>query len=78
MLKKSVPSGKINGAKNFLSRAATHHSFIFNFRFLCELKVRLSKNVCGIFHFRFGFVFIKAIFLFNKIHELFDLKKKKS
>ena len=64
MLKK-CSSGKINGAKNalfFLSRAPTHHSFTFNLRFLYELKhkVRLSKTVCGIFHFRFRFVFIKV------------------
>ena len=41
--------------------APTHHSFIFDLRFLYELKrkVRLSKTVCGIFDFRFGFVFIK-------------------
>ena len=49
MLKK-IPSHKINGTKNallFLSRAPTHHSFTFNFRFLYELKykVRLSKAV---------------------------------
>ena len=64
MLKK-FPSGKINGTKNvlfFLSRAPTHHSFTFNLQFLYELKhkVRLSKTVYGIFHFRFCFVFIKV------------------
>ena len=64
MLKK-FPSNKINGAKNalfFLSRAPTHHSFTFNLRFLYELKhkVRLSKTVCGILHFRFRFIFIKV------------------
>ena len=58
MLKK-FPSDK--NALFFLSRAPTHHSFTFNLRFLYELKhkVRLSKTVCGIFHFRFRFVFIK-------------------
>ena len=64
MLKK-IPSDKIKGTKNALfslSRAPTHHSFTFNLRFLYELKhkVRLSKTVCGIFHFRFRFVFIKV------------------
>ena len=64
MLKK-FPSEKINGTKDhlfFLSRAPTHHSFTFNFWFLYELKrkVRLFKTVCGIFHFRFHFVFIKV------------------
>ena len=62
---KTFPSDKINGAKNsllFLLRAPTHHSFTFNLRFLYELKykVRLSKTVCGIFYFRFRFVFIKV------------------
>ena len=51
---------------------------IFNLRFLYELKqkVRLSKTVCGIFHFRFRFVFIKVyflLFLLNKMHGLFDV-----
>ena len=64
MLKK-IPSDKIKTTKNvlfFLSRAPTHHSFTFNSRLLYELKhkVRLSKTVCGIFHIRFGFVFIKV------------------
>ena len=63
MLRK-FPSDKINGTKNalfFLSRAPTHNSFTFNVRFLCDMKhkVCLSKPVCGIFHFRFCFVFIK-------------------
>ena len=55
---KNIPLGKINGAKNtlfFLSRAPTYHSFTFNLQFFYELKhkVRLSKTLCGIFHFRF-------------------------
>ena len=62
---KKFPSDKINSTKNalfFLSWAPTHHSFTFNLRFLYELKhkVRLSKTVCGIFHFWFRFVFIKV------------------
>ena len=38
------------------------YSFTLNMRFLYELKrkFRLSKTVCGIFHFRFRFVFIKV------------------
>ena len=64
MLKK-FSSDKINVTKNvlsFLSRAPTHHNFTNNLRFLYELKhkVRLSKNVCEIFHFRFRFVFIRV------------------
>ena len=62
---KTLPSDKRNGTKNdlfFLSRAPTHHSFIFNLRFFYELKykVRFSKTVSGIFHFRLCFVFIKV------------------
>ena len=56
MLKKFL-SDKINGTKNalsFLSRAPAHHSFDL------KHKVRLSKTVCGIAHFRFRFVFIKV------------------
>ena len=64
MLKK-FPSEKISGTKNalfFLSRAPIHHSFTFDLRFLYELKRkdRLPKTVCGIFHFRLRFVFIKV------------------
>ena len=64
MLKK-IPSDRINGTKNavlLIPRAPTHHSFTFNLRLLYELKhkIRLSKTVCGIFNFRFRFVFIKV------------------
>ena len=59
-------SGKINGTKNapyFLSRAPTHQSFIFNLRFYeLKHKVYFSKIACGIYYFRFGFVFIKVYF----------------
>ena len=75
MLKK-FPSDKIRGTKNvllFLSQAPTHHSFTFSLRFLFELKhsVRLSKTMCGIFNFRFRFVFIKVyIFVRQKVWTL--------
>ena len=64
MLKK-FPLDKTNVTKNtlfLLSLVPTHHSFTFKFQFLHELKhmVHLSKTVCGIFYFRFHFVFIKA------------------
>ena len=64
-MSKKFLSDKINGVKNtlfFLSQVPTHHSFTFNLRILCELKhkVRLSKTVCGIFHFRFRFILIKV------------------
>ena len=67
---KNFPSDKIKGTKNalfFLSRATTHHSFTFNLWFLYELKhkVRLSKTVCGNFHFKFRLVFIK-VYIFVK------------
>ena len=66
---RKFPSNEINGTKNdlfFLSRAPTHQSFIFNLQFLYKLKhkVRLSKTVCGIFHFRFRFVFYFKVYLF--------------
>ena len=62
---KTFPLDKTNVTKNslfLLSRAPTYHIFTFNLRFLYELKdkIRLSKTVCEIFHFRFRFVFIKV------------------
>ena len=62
---KEFSSNKINGTKNalfFLLRVLTHHSFTLNLWFLYQLKCKvcLSKNMCGIFHFRFRFVFIKV------------------
>ena len=70
MLKK-FPLDKINGTKDalfFLSRAPTHHSFTFNLRYLYELKhkVRLSKTMRRIFHFRLRFVFIKVYIFVQK------------
>ena len=64
-MSKKLPLDKINGTKNalfFLSQVPTKNGFTFNLRFLYELKhkVCLSKTVCGIFHFRFRFVFIKV------------------
>ena len=63
MLKK-FPSDEINGIKRdlFFWRAPTHHSFTFDLRFFYELnhKVRFSKTVCRIFHFRLRLVFLKV------------------
>ena len=64
MLKKFA-SDKIKNRKNtlfFLSQAPIHHSFTFDLRSLYDLKhkVHLSETVCGIFHFWFRSVFIKA------------------
>ena len=71
MLKK-FPLDKINGVKSalfFLLRVRTYHSFTFDLRFLYELKHKfhLSKTVCGIFRFRFGFVFIKVYIFVQQI-----------
>ena len=61
---KKFPSGKISVTKNILFFFVNFNSsqIYFNSRFLYELKhkVCLSKNVCGIFHFWFCVVFIKA------------------
>ena len=68
---KNFHSDKISGTKNalfFLSRAPTHHSFTFDLRFLYELKHKVChfKTVCGIFLFRFRFVFIKVFIFFQQ------------
>ena len=70
MLKK-FPSDKINGTNTVLF---FHHDFTFSLRLLSELKhkVRPSKTVCGIFHFDSVSLLLKFIFLFNKMHGLFD------
>ena len=60
----------------FLLRAPTHHTFTFNLRFLYELKhkFRLSKLYMGFPIFDFTSLLLKFVFLFNKMHGLFDLK----
>ena len=68
---KEFSSNKINGTKNvlvFLLRVLTHHSSTLNLWFLYQLKYKvcLSKNMCGIFHFRFRFVFIKVYTYFQQ------------
>ena len=78
MLKK-IPLHKINNRKNalfFLLRSPTHHSFVFNLRFLMRwsprfvsLKLRVEFCIFDCVPF-----LIKFIFLFNKIHEPFDFK----
>ena len=79
MLKK-VPLDKISGTKNasfLISQAPTHHSFSFNLQFLYELKhkVHFSQTICGIFHFRFGFAFIKVYFCSTKCMYSLALKR---
>ena len=78
MLKK-FPSDKIDVTKNalsFISRAPTHHRFISNSQFLCELtpKVYISETECEIFRFQFRIIFIKVYFLFHKKHGHSGLK----
>ena len=65
---KQFPSGKINSTKIVLFfpfANSNYHSFTFNLQFFYELnqKIYLSETVCGIFHFRFRFVFIKVYIL---------------
>ena len=72
---KIFPLNKINGPKNalfFLSRAPTRHSFTFDLRFSCELKhkVRISKTVCEIFHFRFYVIILFKIKIREKSQAL--------
>ena len=64
----------------FISQAPTHHSFIFNLWFLYDLKHRvcLSKTVCGIFHFRFRFFFIKVYIFFQQNAWTLTLKRHNS
>ena len=69
---------KQNVKKNFFGqnkryKKRPHHSFTFNFWFSYKLKhkIRLSNNVWDFPRFQFRFV---LIFLFNKMHGLFDFK----
>ena len=76
---KKIPSDKMNGAENalfFVSRPRIHHRFTFDLRLLYELKhkVCLSKAVCGFSILNSISFLLKFIFLFNKIHGLFDFK----
>ena len=61
----------------FSFASSNHHNFTFNMRFLYELKhkVHLSKTVCGIFHFRFRFVYIKVYFFVQQNAWTLWLKK---
>ena len=82
--KTQISSEKVKNTKNalfFLSQAPTLHRFTFNSRFLYELKhkVWLSKAECGIFHFRFRFVFIKVYIIFpTKSMDSLTLKRHNS
>ena len=68
---KKFPLDRMNDTKYalfFPSRAPIHHSLTFNLRFKDELKrkIGLSKTVCGIYHLRFRFVFIKVYIFVQK------------
>ena len=39
-----------------------------------EAQGRVPKTVCGIFHFELAFFLLKFIFLFYKMHGVFDYK----
>ena len=75
---KKFPSNKINGAKNalfILPWAPTHHSFTFNLRFLFWSTRFVSLKLCVRFSiFDWVSFLLKFIFLFNKMHVLFDFK----
>ena len=74
MLKKAAPH-KINGLKTallFLSRVPT-----LDLQFLYELKQKVCLCV-GFCIFNVILFFLKFIFLFNKRHRLFDLKRHNS
>ena len=77
LLKKS--SDKINVF--FLSRAPTHHSFIFHPQFFYKLKhkVRLSKTVCGFFRFdSVSFLWNFFHFCWTKCMDFLTLKRHSS
>ena len=68
----------MNGTKNalfVLSRAPTHHIFTLN---ELKQKVCLSKTVWGFYSFDSKSVSLKFIFLYNKMHRPFDLKRHNS
>ena len=77
---KRFSSDKINATKNvlfFLSRALTHHSFTFNLQVLYDLILKFLNclKLSGRFSTLDSVSFIlKFIFLFNKMHGLFDFK----
>ena len=75
---KNIPLDKIYGTKNvlyFLSRAPTFHNLTFNLRFLYELKRKFRLQNCpGFSIFDSVSFLLKFIFLFNKMHGLFDFK----
>ena len=77
---KNILLDKINGTKDalfFLSPALTHQSFTFNLRFFYELKdtTFVSLKLCVGFSIFDSISFLlKFIFLFSKMHGLFDFK----
>ena len=71
------PSDKINVTINayfFLSRAPPQNSSDSRFLNELKLKLRLSKSMCGFFHFRVRFVFITVYIFVEKKHRLSEFK----
>ena len=59
---KTLQKNSLKNVLFFVLRAATHHSFTFNLRFLYDLKhkVCLCETEREIFHFRIRVIFIKV------------------
>ena len=57
----------------FSFTSSNSSQFYFWFAILIRAEAQ-GSSVCGIFHFRFRSAFIKFMFLFNKMHTLFDFK----
>ena len=75
---KKISLSLIKGTKNvlfFLLRVPTHQVFTFNLQFSYEpkYKVCLFKTICGIFHFRFRFIFTK-LYIFVQQNDSLTLK----
>ena len=67
---KKFPSDKINGTKNalfLLSRAPTHHSFIFNLLFLHELKRKVCQRLSQSLKLSVVFSIFDSV-SFNKVY----------
>ena len=67
---KKFPLDKISGTKNalfLLSRAPTHHSFIFNLLFLHELKRRVCQSLSQSLKLSVVFSIFDSV-SFNKVY----------
>ena len=77
---KLFPSDKVNGTKIPSFFYCKLQLITFNLWFLHELrhKISLSTIACGIFHFRFCFVFISLYFCSTKCMDPLTLKRHNS